>query len=91
MDSKVVVEMVSSRCTNINFLKPLLEEVISLLQLPTWRTSLLHAYREGNRCADLLANKGHDAPFDGTVLDCSFPLLDLYIFYDARGVSISSV
>lgn len=87
MDSKVIVEMVHSRCTKNNFLKPLLHEVISLLQLPFWRTSLLHVYREANKCADLLANKGHFVPCDGAVLDSSFPLLDLYIFTDVRGVS----
>lgn len=79
--------MVQKRCTYISFLKPLLQQVISLPHLPSWRTSLVNVYREANKCADLLANKGHFVSYDGVVLDVCFPMLDLYISADASGVS----
>lgn len=89
MDSKVVVEMVHKKDTHISFLKHLLQEVISLFQLPSWRTSITHTYREANKCVDLLANKGHETSYDGVILDTSFNLLDLLLSADARGVCSS--
>lgn len=86
MDSKVVVDMVHNKSTNISFLKPLHHEIISLLHLPAWRTSLNHTYREANKCADLLANKEPEVSYDGVVLDNIFPLLDLYLLADVRHV-----
>ncbi|MCI25708.1 hypothetical protein A2U01_0046899, partial [Trifolium medium] len=40
MDSLVVVHMVNSGSTPNAFLQPLLQEVISLLYHPEWRTSV---------------------------------------------------
>lgn len=90
MDSKVVVDMVHNRATQISLLKPPLQEVVHLLNLPSWKTSLVHSYRDANKWADLLANKGHSTSYDGVVLDSSFPLLDLYLLADVRGVCTSS-
>jgi ribonuclease HI len=70
MDSKVIVNMVTSRHTNNAYLSPLLGEIIDLLQHPNWETSITHVYREANRCADFLANRGHSSSFDGNMLIC---------------------
>lgn len=89
MDFKVIVDMVHNKSTQISFLEPLLQEFIHLLNLRSWRTSFIHTYREANKCADLLANKGHSASYDGVVLDSIFPLHGLYLLADARGVCTS--
>lgn len=46
MDSSVVVHMVHYGETPSCFLQPLLQEILSLLQLPGWETSVTHTYRE---------------------------------------------
>lgn len=87
MDSKVIVDMVRAKTSHIPFLQPLLQEVLNLLHLPDWSTSVEHIFREANHCADLLAKKGHSSSFDGVIMEDSFALLDLYLLNDARGVS----
>ncbi|CAN1845044.1 hypothetical protein LINPERHAP1_LOCUS37694 [Linum perenne] len=46
-----------------------------------------HLYREGNKVADFLANRGHDFPFGSH----SFPLSDCnlsyFLRYDCLGIS----
>lgn len=69
--------------TYATFLQPLLREVLSLLRLLDWRTSVVYIYREANQCVDLLANKGHSSSFDDVTLDRSLALLDLYLLNDA--------
>jgi hypothetical protein len=88
MDSLVVVNMVNSGSTPNAFLQPLLQEVISLLHRPGWRTSVSHVYREANRCADLLANLGHSSlDFNCNFLNVSPFALKLLLEDDVRGVS----
>lgn len=58
LDSKVVVDMVNKGCSDNAYLQPLLHDIIGMLRLPSWDTSVMHAYREANRCADFLARKG---------------------------------
>lgn len=91
MDSKVIVDMVHNKSTQISFIKQLLQEVIYLLNLPTWRTSLVHTNHEANKSTDLLANKSHSTFYDVVLLYSSFPLLDLYLLVDARGVCTSRI
>lgn len=86
LDSKVVVDMVHGKTTQISFLQPLLHEITSLLHLPTWDTIVVHIFREGNKCADLLANKGHYAPYEGVYFGTSFPSLSYLLHADFRGV-----
>lgn len=84
MDSKVIVDMVRSGSTRIIFLQPLLQEVISFLQLPDWTTSVIHTYREANQCANFLASKGHSSSFEGVTLESSFSMLSLLFLNDVR-------
>lgn len=64
----VTFEMYSQAIVQMGFksnklLQPLLAEVIRLRHLPGWSTTVIHVYREANRCANLLANLGHLGSF----------------------------
>lgn len=86
LDSKVIVDMIHKKETRIGFLQPLLQEILELLLLPSWRTSVVHAFREANKCADLLANMGHSTSYEGVFFSTSFPSLSLLIQADVQGV-----
>lgn len=66
--------------TNV-FYKPLLHEIVSLLNQQDWSISV---FREVNRCADLLARKGHGASLKWVLLDSVCPTLGLILADDAR-------
>lgn len=66
------------------FYQPLLNEVLDLLD----DASVVHAYREANRCVDLLANDGHSGPIGWKVFDRASPILALLLREDALGCSI---
>ncbi|GAU38761.1 hypothetical protein TSUD_64920 [Trifolium subterraneum] len=88
MDSKVIVNMVTSGHTNNAYLSPLLGEVVSLLQHPNWETSIAHVYREANRCADFLTNKGHSSSFEGDIVNLACHSLQAILYDDFRGASL---
>lgn len=44
LDSEVVTRMVNSSKASNAYLQPLLHEIIAVLQLPNWRTSVSHVY-----------------------------------------------
>lgn len=54
LDSKVVVDLINSGGSCLAYLQPLKQDILSLLRDPTWRTSVVHTYREGNHGADWL-------------------------------------
>ncbi|CAN1835923.1 Putative ribonuclease H protein At1g65750 [Linum perenne] len=57
-------------------------EVLRFRELRTlgWSINIRHVYREGNKVADFLANRGHDFPFGSH----SFPLSDCNLSYFLR-------
>lgn len=67
---------------------PLLREVLSILRQRDRSTSLVHIYREANRNADFLANKGHFANFEWTLVNSVPPLLRIILAYDVKGSSL---
>lgn len=77
-----MVDLVQKSSTSVASL----EEVLHLLHLPDWRASVVHTYCEANRCADFLANMGHEGSFHWSVLDRMPPILGLHISYDALGL-----
>ncbi|CAN1331974.1 hypothetical protein LINPERPRIM_LOCUS35547 [Linum perenne] len=51
-----------------------------------WTVTLTHAYREGNRVADLLAHLGHSLAFGSHLTDCNSDIR-MSLFADCIGVS----
>jgi ribonuclease HI len=54
-DSKVLIDMVTNNC-KINGTIPSLVQRIQEILRREWHTQVIHTWREGNRCADWLAN-----------------------------------
>lgn len=81
LDSKVMVDIINPGGSRLAYFNPLMQEILSLLRVPSWRTSVVHTYREGSRGAKFLARKGLSAySFDWVVADTVCPLLAFVCF-----------
>lgn len=60
MNSLLVIQLVNNRMSKSQQLQSLIDGISHLFCRSDWITKLTHVYRESNRCADLLANHGHD-------------------------------
>lgn len=63
----------------------LLNEIKSLLYLKDWTNSLYYSSRDTKKkCAHMLPQHQHSAPFDSQVVDSwhTFPLLNTVLLYD---------
>lgn len=87
LDSLSIVQTVKRGYSTVPALQPILVEILSLLRLPDWKTSVMHTFREANRCADLLANMGHGTPYNWTLPDTAPPSLCYFLFSDNAGFS----
>jgi ribonuclease HI len=54
-DSKVLIDMVTNNCKINGTIPSLVRRIQEILQRD-WHTQVIHTWREGNRCADWLAN-----------------------------------
>lgn len=81
--------MIKTNKTNCLFIRLLLGEALPILSREDRGFSIMHIYREANRCADFLANLGHSGPFefDYSELHATAPLLQPILVEDARGMS----
>lgn len=91
LDLKVVANMVLMRSSRNKFLQPLLQEITDLLDATNWSTSIVHVYREDNRCTDHLVSEGHSGPFSWNIFDRASSALALILREDALGCSIPHV
>jgi len=54
-DSKVLIDMVANNCKISGTIPSMIRRIQEILQR-YWHTQVIHTWREGNRCADWLAN-----------------------------------
>lgn len=59
MDTSVAVNLVKQGIPPTQQYSVLIQEAMALAQ-GNWVSEITHVYREGNRCADFLANYGQD-------------------------------
>lgn len=85
MDSLVVVSMINDGKTKITHLRPLLQDIVDMLQHLDWQVKVAHVYRETNRCADWLTSKGHSVLLEWVLVDTPCNSLGLLLGDDARG------
>lgn len=78
LDSSVVVQMLQMKRSNFLPLKPLLDEVVALIDEANARIVVNHVYREAKRSADFMATLAHSGTFSCSVLHD--PLLYLFQF-----------
>ncbi|CAI0406367.1 unnamed protein product [Linum tenue] len=50
-----------------------------------WEIEISHTFREGNKSADYLANKGHSLSLGYHVIERGDPGLNFWILYDSMG------
>lgn len=58
MDSVLLTDMIKDQISQHRFI-PLLHKIMELLERD-WVVTVQHVYREANRCAEHLANMGHN-------------------------------
>lgn len=90
-DSNVVIDFFSKGHTIIAPLRPLFDETLRILRLPSWSPSIQIVVPEANICTDHLASSGHRADFTITVIDYPSPPLDLLVSDDMRGSGVVDV
>jgi hypothetical protein len=83
-----VATTVLTRTTSISYLKPFLEEVLNLLNLPNWSASARHCFQEANRCADMLAKQDHKAPFILVLVNSDYNFLNAIHLLDCKDYSV---
>ncbi|CAL1372499.1 unnamed protein product [Linum trigynum] len=54
-----------------------------------WDVSVTHIYREGNKCADFLASRGHVAPLGLHMFSVADPMFCNWLLYNVQGLSES--
>ncbi|CAI0421090.1 unnamed protein product [Linum tenue] len=57
------------------------------LLLKQWEVEIHHIYREGNKCADFLANLGHTLDIGIHCIPIDHSELNNLILYDRQGLS----
>lgn len=68
-DSMVVVHMIQIGVIRSQNLKPMIRELVAMLNSPYWRASVIHVHREANTCAVFFANLGHETDSFFTFVD----------------------
>lgn len=77
--------------TNYPYFKPILEEASHFLRLIDWKSLIAATSREANKCANILAHRGHQAPFYVTIIDHALPPLSILVNDDNGGVCPPSI
>ncbi|CAI0385416.1 unnamed protein product [Linum tenue] len=86
LDSQCPVHLIGRTDTEEHHCAAILARFRELMSRP-WEVEVEHVYREGNRCADFLASRGHVVPFGFHEVVSSDPMLSYWIMYDCQGVS----
>ncbi|CAI0548391.1 unnamed protein product, partial [Linum tenue] len=86
LDSRCAVQILQRRHGDDDRHSAVTQCFLALLERD-WEVSLSHVYREGNKCANYIASRGHMSPLGFQ----SFPVSDLtlvsWIMYDLQGPS----
>ncbi|CAI0423001.1 unnamed protein product [Linum tenue] len=86
LDSQCAVQLIRRTDTEEHHCAAILARFRELLSRP-WEVLVEHVYREGNRCADFLASRGHVVRFGFHEVVSSDPMLSYWIMYDCQGIS----
>ncbi|CAI0443132.1 unnamed protein product [Linum tenue] len=86
LDSQCAVQLIRHVNTGNHHCAAILDRFRELLSRH-WEVIIEHVYREGNRCADFLASRGHIVPFGFHEVASTDPMLHYWIMYDCQGIS----
>ncbi|CAI0429676.1 unnamed protein product, partial [Linum tenue] len=82
IDSHCAVQLLQSTDSSDHHYMATISRFHELLKRD-WEVSVNHVYREGNRCADFLADQGHNFSFGFHSFPISDPMLYHWILYDS--------
>lgn len=85
-DSQVIIGMIKGRRCSRRF-KPIMDAIWNMLNR-NWIVKFTHVLREGNRCADLLANQGCNGPLGLRWLTHPQENLQNLLMQDILGVAL---
>ncbi|KAJ8760729.1 hypothetical protein K2173_017824 [Erythroxylum novogranatense] len=85
-DSMIALTLITTPSSRFDPLEHLVEDIQAFLH-HEWSCRLQHCYREGNKCADLLANVGADSSALLHIYHSPPPSLCLQLDEDYRGVA----
>ncbi|CAI0436589.1 unnamed protein product, partial [Linum tenue] len=85
-DSTTVLNILSSLEPYNGRYQGLMRQVQRLLQ-QNWEVTISHTFREGNKSADYLANKGHSLDIGVHVIDKQDSGLKFWLLYDTMGIA----
>ncbi|CAI0545215.1 unnamed protein product [Linum tenue] len=83
-DSKTAISIMSSRTTYGGRYHNLWSQLQDLIN-QEWEIEISHTFREGNKSADYLANKGHSLNLGYHVIERDDPGLNFWLLYDSMG------
>lgn len=86
MDAKVVIQFLQQGIPPTHHNATLVHEVLSLAK-EGWIHEFRHILREGNKCADFLANLGQSYPQGQTILMDPPAELLAFLEHDAAGIA----
>ncbi|CAI0422377.1 unnamed protein product [Linum tenue] len=86
LDSTTAINILTSQDQTEHRYHNLVFQFQRLLQ-QNWEVRISHIYRESNKVADFLANKGHSTSIGFHVLASPDPGLSFWILYDVLGIS----
>ncbi|CAL1375573.1 unnamed protein product [Linum trigynum] len=86
LDSTTAINILTSQDQIEHRYHNLVLQFQRLLQ-QNWEVKISHIYREGNKVADFLANKGHSASIGFHIFESADPGLNFWILYDVLGIT----
>ncbi|XP_031091046.1 uncharacterized protein LOC115996041 [Ipomoea triloba] len=87
-DSEAVVKAIFQEQTYPQLVETLIVDCKFLIrQVPN--SKLLHTFREGNQCADFLANLGQSSPWSTTILNTPLEGMTTLLVRDANKVAFN--
>ncbi|CAL1360380.1 unnamed protein product [Linum trigynum] len=86
LDSLCAVQLLNSLDSPDHQQAAIIQRFKELL-IHQWEVVVSHIFREGNKCADHLASRGHLLPLGYHSIPCSDPTLCNFIMYDCQGLS----
>ncbi|CAI0404027.1 unnamed protein product [Linum tenue] len=88
LDSRCGIHLISSNANPDHHHVSIIDRLQALARCD-WEVVFSHVYREGNKCADFLANYGHSMPLGFHFVPASDPMLMYWTLYDSQGLSES--
>ncbi|CAI0392113.1 unnamed protein product, partial [Linum tenue] len=86
LDSACALQLLRSTDYEEHHHAAIIDRALELLTRQ-WDVEIAHVYREGNKCADYLASRGHHSSLGIHMFPILDPILCNWILYDVQGIT----